>query len=95
MRRQQVTSLPKAVDSKGRISLGREFANHLVLVRQVADGVLEIVKATAVPDPELWLHQNPKAIRMVMEGLEQAKSGNLVEGPDMDEMAKLAKEMGD
>jgi hypothetical protein len=90
-----VTSVSKSADSKGRISLGPEFANHLVLVRRIADGVVEIVKATAVPDPELWLHRNPKAIRMVMEGIEQAKTGNLVDGPDMDKMARLAREMTD
>ncbi len=90
-----MTAVPKSADSKGRISLGAEFANHLVLVRRIADGVVEIVKATAVPDPELWLHRNTKAIRMVMEGVEQAKAGDLVDGPDMGKMAQLAEEMGD
>lgn len=81
-----MTPLACKVDSKGRVNLGKAFANRLVLVRELGDGVVEIVRAEAVPAPELWLHRNPRAIRAVMEGLAQAKEGELVEGPSLDEL---------
>lgn len=88
-----MTVVPRTVDEKGRLTLGKEFANKLVIIRQLADGVLEIVRAKAVPEPELWLHKNPKAIQRVMEGLEEAKAGKLVDGPDLASLAKLAQKM--
>jgi hypothetical protein len=76
-------SLPKTVDGKGRLTLGKAFANQLVIVREVANGVVEVIRAKAVPDPEIWLHSNPRAIRMVLDGLEEARARNLVDGPDI------------
>ena len=81
-----MTPLSCKVDSKGRVNLGKAFANQLVLVRDLGEGMVEIVRAEAVPAPELWLHKNPRAIRAVMEGLAQAKEGELVEGPNLDEL---------
>jgi hypothetical protein len=89
-----MSGLPRTVDQKGRLTLGRAFANKLVIVNEIADGVIEIVRAKAVPEPELWLHRNPKAIQAVMDGLEQAKSRDLADGPDIKQMAKFADEMG-
>ena len=82
------------VDSKGRVTLGKAFANQLVIIQEVTEGILEIMRAKAVPEPELWLYRNPVAIQMVMQGLEQAKAGTLVDGPDLRMMGRLAAEMG-
>lgn len=89
-----MTVIQKTVDDKGRLTLGKAFAGQMVIVRQVADGIVEIMRAKAVPEAELWLHKNPKAIKMVMEGIQDARNGNLVDGPDLEAMAKLADEMG-
>ena len=84
----------KSADAKGRITLGSAFANCTVIVREVADGIVEVMRGTTVPDPELWLHRNPKAIKMVMEGIDEARKGELTDGPDLEVMAELADEMG-
>ncbi len=89
-----MTVIQKTVDDKGRLMLGKAFAGQMVIIRQVTEGMLEIMRAKAVPEPELWLHKNAKAIKMVMEGIEDARKGNLVDGPDLHAMAKLADEMG-
>lgn len=86
-----MTNLTKTADSKGRVALGKEFAGSLVIVRHVAEGVVQIIKAEAVPAREAWLHRSPKALAMVMEGIEQAKAGDLTDGPDMTAGDKLAE----
>ncbi len=85
---------PKTVDSKGRLALGKEFANQLVIVRELEDGDLQIVRAKAIPEREQWLYKNPKALKALLDGLEDARNGRFVEGPDMDAMDQLVKEMG-
>jgi hypothetical protein len=89
-----MTATPsKMADSKGRITLGKEFANQLVIVKEIAAGVIQLIKAEAVPQPEVWLHRNPQAIKMVMEGIAQARRGELSDGPDLDKMEALADDM--
>lgn len=91
-----MTALPvKKVDSQGRLSLGKPFANHLVIMRQVEEGTLEITLADAVPAKEVWLHNNKSALASVMRGLEQTAKGEFAEPPDLEEDAKLLAEMGD
>ena len=90
-----MTAFPKSVDSKGRLALGKSYANQLVLVNELADGVIQIVRAKAIPEPELWLHSNDEAIRLVMEGIRQARDGELADGPDLVDATRLAGEMGE
>ncbi len=81
------------VDSKGRVSLGKAFANSLVIIRSQNEDVVEIVRAEAIPAREAWLYKNPQAYESVRRGLEQAARGELVEGPDLEAGAKLADEI--
>jgi hypothetical protein len=80
----------KTADGKGRVTLGKEFAHRLVMVMPVAEGVVQVIRAEAVPERESWLYKNPKALRMVMEGIVQAKAGELADGPDLEADAKVA-----
>ncbi|MCE5278826.1 MAG: hypothetical protein ABFD92_10875 [Planctomycetaceae bacterium] len=77
----------KTVDRRGRLTLGKEFANRLVIVKELAAGTVQVTLAQAVPDREAWLHENPEAIAAVLKGLEQAKAGELVKGPDIGKLA--------
>lgn len=81
----------RTADGKGRVTLGKEFAHRLVMVMPVAEGVVQVIRAEAVPERESWLYKNPDAMRMVMEGMAQAKAGGLADGPDLDADAKIAK----
>lgn len=70
----------KTIDSKGRVSLGTEFAGTQVIVEPVATGVnLKYVKA--VPAHEAWIWENEAALKAVRAGIEQAASGDLSDGP--------------
>ncbi len=95
-----MTTLPgknvvKKVDAQGRLSLGKIFANHLVLLREVEDGALEIMLADVIPAKEAWLHKNKPALASLMRGLEQTAKGEFAEPPNLEEDAKLLAEMGD
>ena len=91
-----MASLPvRTADGKGRVTLGKEFAHRLVMVMPVAEGVVQVVRAEAVPERESWLYKNPKALRMVLDGLAQAKAGELSDGPDLAGDSKTADGVGD
>ena len=73
----------KTVDARGRLTLGQKYANSLVIVRERDDGGLEIMPAEAVPAREAWLYRNPKALKAVREGIEDARAGRFAETPDL------------
>ncbi len=73
----------KTTDSKGRLTLGREFAGKQFFINHKDSGVIQIIPAETVPAREAWLFKNPAALSVVLEGLEQARKGQLSKGPDM------------
>lgn len=63
-------------DAKGRASLGAESAGREFVVLTTKTGYrLEAVKTITVPEDEAWLWENPTALRMVMQGIEESKAG--------------------
>ncbi len=80
--------ITKVVDSKGRLNLGREYIGKTVIVRKISEG-LQIEKAAVIPERELWLYQNPKALAAVLEGIEQAKNGEFAENPPVIDLSVL------
>ena len=74
----------KVLDSQGRLSLGPALANTIVLVKELPNGGIEVIPAEAIPQEEVWLYKNRKAYNAVMQGVEQAKVGQFVDGPDFD-----------
>ena len=77
-------TLTAKTDGRGRLTLGKEFANKLVIVRHVEGGVM-LIPAEAVPEREAWLHKNERAITAVLQGLDDAASGRFADSPDRDE----------
>ena len=63
----------KTADSKGRIALGKEFANATVIVERVGPTEFRITKARVISEHEAWLLDNDDARSMVHRGLRQAK----------------------
>ena len=79
------TAITKTADSKGRVALGKEFADCHVFVEQVSPIEIRIVKARLIPEDEAWLWENDTAIGMVRRGLQQAKKGEFAaDAPDLD-----------
>jgi hypothetical protein len=85
----------KPVDGKGRLTLGKEFANRLVIVRELPDGALEVIPAAVIPANEAWLFKNRKAFESLMRGLEQTARGEFAESPDLEADAELARKIQD
>lgn len=74
----------KMADKSGRVSLPKGFEGQTLIVEQISETEVVIKKARVIPEREVWLWQNPVAIGMVQQGIEEAKSGALVAGPDLD-----------
>lgn len=75
----------KTVDSRGRITLGKEFANRTFLFEKIGETEMKLELAAVIPEKELWLYKNPEAIALLEIGLEQAKAGKFsTSPPDLD-----------
>ncbi|QDV72138.1 hypothetical protein [Botrimarina mediterranea] len=74
----------KTLDSKGRLTLGPQYAGQLVIIDDSDSSQIVIRRAVALPVEEAWLFQNEKAQKLVAAGLRDAKAGEFVEGPDLD-----------
>jgi len=82
----------KVADSKGRVALGRRFANKPVIIQEVDATEVRVIVAAVVPERELWLHDNAQAKRAVQQGLAQAKARKFSkQPPDIAGDAKLAQ----
>jgi hypothetical protein len=71
----------KFADSKGRIALGKHFANKTVIVETIDDTEVRITVAAVMPQREAWLHKNKEAMASVQRGLTQAKAGKFARTP--------------
>lgn len=78
----------KTVDSKGRVNVGMALAGSQVIVEEDSSGVV-VKPVKAVPAHEAWLWENEAALTAVKEGIEQAASGQVSDGPE-DLQADLA-----
>ena len=86
----------KSADSKGRVTLGGRFANRAVIVEHPSDDVVIVRLARVIPEREVWLCENPKALASVRRGLEQARKGKVAKTPpDLKAAAKLAEQLED
>lgn len=84
----------KAIDDRGRLVLGKPYANKLAQIERVGDHELRIVFVQAVPESEMWLYENQEAKSSVFRGLEQARRREFVDGPDLSADMSLLKELG-
>lgn len=63
-------------DAKGRLNLGKKYALNTFIIEEM-DGEFILKKAAVVPEKELWLLKNPKALSDVEKGLKEAREGDL------------------
>ncbi len=73
----------RTFDARGRLTLGKEFANLRVIVKELEDGILELMPAAVIPAREAWLYKNPAALAAVKTGLDQARARQFAEPPDL------------
>ena len=67
----------KLVDHKGRLTLGARFAGRIVIIREESESVVTIELARVIPEREVWLYENQRALASVRRGLAQARAGKL------------------
>ncbi len=84
----------KTADSKGRVALGKNFANKTVIVEEIDPTEVRVIVAAVIPEREAWLHRNKAAIASVERGLAQAKAGKFSKrSPDLAAGKALADEI--
>ena len=71
------------VDAKKRIGIPKAASQQKVdsyelYVNETGQIVLD--PQVTIPAAEVWLYKNPKALTMVREGLQEAKSGKTIKG---------------
>jgi hypothetical protein len=88
--------MTKTADSKGRITLGKKFANKTFIVEQTSDTEINLEVAAVIPEREMWLYRNPKARKAVFDALERAKATQFSDSPpDLDAARALAEQIED
>jgi hypothetical protein len=86
----------KTADSRGRINLGKEFANKIFLFEKVGETEMKLELAAVIPDKELWLYRNPEAQKTVFEAIERVKAGEFADSPpDVSKEEPWEKELED
>jgi hypothetical protein len=84
----------KTIDDKGRLTLGRAYAGKLVEVDE-QEGTVVLTICRAVPEHEAWLWENKIALGMVRRGLQEARTGEFGDGPDLAEAFDFADSLPD
>jgi hypothetical protein len=64
-------------DPQGRLNLGKKYASSTFIVEVVDDEDLLLKKAAVIPERELWLLKDPKALESIHKGMEDAKNKRL------------------
>jgi hypothetical protein len=82
-------------DGRGRISLGENYKDGSFQVLANQHGEILLRRMISVPAREAWLYENPKALNSVRKGIEQARQGKLVKGPDLNDASAFATKIPD
>ena len=86
----------KTIDSRGRINLGKEFANKTCFFEKIGETEIRLELAAVIPERDLWLYKNPEAKALLEIGLEQSKSRQFsASPPDLDADQALADRLED
>ena len=71
----------KTADARGRVSLGKEYANKTFFFEKTGEKELKLELAAIIPERELWFHRNPKVQKAVIEAVERLRAGQFAESP--------------
>jgi hypothetical protein len=77
-------------DAKGRITLGAlaKGVDSFVASKD-KNGDIILKPMVSIPARELWLYQNKKALKMVMDGIEAAREGRVTKLGDFSKYADI------
>jgi len=77
----QQMGAPKYSDEKGRLLLGKEFANTPFLIEKQANGEIVLKPSVTIPVNEGWLLKNANALDLVALGISNARAKKFVPSP--------------
>ena len=68
-----------SLDSQKRVALGKLLKGRSVtlLNGEIIDGKIVLEPMHAIPERELWLYENPAALKSVRQGLKEAAEGKI------------------
>jgi len=96
MKHNQPNQQTKNVDSKGRIVLGKQFANRTAIVQYMDDGEIVIRLARIIPENEAWLYENEQALNLVRQGLKEAQELDFSSNPpDLEKSFAFAAQLSE
>jgi hypothetical protein len=88
--------LTKTADSKGRVTIGKRFANKPVIIEEINETEVKVSLARVIPEREMWLWQNPEARNTVLSAIGRLQNGEFAENPpDIDADEYLAAQLED
>ena len=85
------------LDAKNRVTLGNKIMGKTPLGRMEVDafgiligseGDILLRPMVNIPSRELWIYQNPKALKSIQKGLQDAREGKITEIKDVKEFLK-------
>jgi hypothetical protein len=86
----------KIADSRGRVNLGKEFANKIFFFEKTGETEMKLELAAVIPEREMWLHRNPEARDAALEAIGRLKEGEFAESPpDVDQDEPWMEELKD
>lgn len=86
----------KTADSRGRINLGKEFANKVFLFEKIGETEMKLELAAVIPEKERWFHKSPEAQETVLRAMERLRAGEFADSPpDVDEEEPWERELED
>ena len=74
-------------DEKGRVALGRDFSGKNFRVSRSTSGEILLTPVVLIPERDMWLYKNPKALAIFQQGLAEAAAGLVVGGVDFSQYA--------
>lgn len=89
-------AVTKTIDERGRLNLGKRFANRHVIIDKVDESEIRVRLARVVPEREAWLLDNAEARESIERGLNEAKDGKFAEPPpDLESDLDFCEEIED
>ena len=86
----------KIADSRGRINLGKEFANKIFFIEKTGETEMKLELAAVIPEREMWLHRNPEERDAVYKAIDRLREGQFAEfPPDVDQDEPWMEELKD
>ena len=74
-------------DEKGRIALGSDFSGKNFRIARSEEGEILLTPVVVIPERDMWLYKNPRALALFQQGLVEAAAGEVTAAEDFSQYA--------